>query len=87
MSPTYSTWSRAILVGLLPILLSGSSGVSRSAEPANPPTAGVPAFPGAEGFGATTVGGRGGRILEVTNLHDAGPGSFRAAATCRCTTT
>jgi hypothetical protein len=40
---------------------------------------GVPAFPGAEGHGAASVGGRGGRVIEVTNLDDAGPGSFRAA--------
>lgn len=39
----------------------------------------LPAFPGAEGMGASSVGGRGGTIYMVTNLDNSGPGSFRAA--------
>lgn len=39
-----------------------------------------PAFPGAQGFGADAVGWRGGKIIAVTTLKDAGPGSLRACA-------
>ena len=67
-------WRMVALLGI--VLVCAPAG-------ANMQTASIPAFPGAEGFGAHTRGAFSGkqtpRILFVTNLDDRGPGSLRAA--------
>ena len=44
-----------------------------------PAASGLRAFPGAEGWGALSQGGRGGRVIKVTNLAASGPGSLAQA--------
>jgi len=50
-----------------------------AALPSDLPQATVPAFPGAEGGGKFSFGGRGGKIFVVTSLADSGPGTLREA--------
>lgn len=50
-----------------------------AAKPTDLPQAKIPAFPGAWGGGMYSFGGRGGKVIVVTNLNDSGPGSFRDA--------
>lgn len=50
-----------------------------AAKPADLPQAKIVSFPGAEGGGAYTFGGRGGKVYVVTNLEDSGPGTLREA--------
>ncbi|MFQ6099510.1 MAG: polysaccharide lyase family 1 protein [Armatimonadota bacterium] len=58
----------AAAAGALLVLVSPAGGQER-----------LPAFPGAEGFGAGTPGGRGGKVIKVTTLKPSGPGSLNAA--------
>ncbi len=57
----------------------GKPYVPWAARPTDLPQAEIPAFPGAEGGGAYTFGGRGGKVLVVTSLADRGPGTLREA--------
>ena len=50
-----------------------------AARPTDLPQAQIPSFPGAMGGGAFSFGGRGGKVITVTNLNDRGPGSLREA--------
>lgn len=58
---------------------SGKPFIPWAAVPSDLPQASIPAFPGAEGGGKFSFGGRGGKVYVVTNLNDDGPGSFRWA--------
>lgn len=50
-----------------------------AARPVDLPQSDIPAFPGAEGGGAFSFGGRGGQVYVVKSLADSGPGTLRDA--------
>jgi len=72
-------FARPLFVALLSLSVTGPL----QADVANRTTNPLPAFPGAEGFGASATGGRGGRVIKVTTLRPNGPGSLQAALDAR----
>ncbi len=78
MKHSEEAWGKA-----LPIIQKeareGKPYIPWASRPVDLPQADIPAFPGAEGGGKYSFGGRGGRVLVVTNLNDDGPGSLREA--------
>jgi len=83
LSAIWSAHSDSAWAIALPIVMqeaqNGRPYVPWASRPWDLQKAKIPAFPGAEGGGMWTVGGRGGKVLTVTNLNDDGPGSFRWA--------
>lgn len=67
----------------MPVILEqakhGCPFVPGASQPSDLIKAAIPAFPGAEGGGAFTPGGRGGKVIVVNTLADSGPGSLREA--------
>lgn len=71
-------WAKALPV-VTKEALEGRPYIPWASRPHELPQAKIPAFPGAEGGGMYTFGGRGGKVITVTNLNDDGPGSLREA--------
>ncbi len=73
-----SAWAEAYTI-VMKEAAEGRAYVPWASKPYDLRQANIPSFPGAEGGGMYTFGGRGGKVLTVTNLNDSGPGSFRWA--------
>ncbi|HEY1115126.1 MAG TPA: polysaccharide lyase [Chitinophagaceae bacterium] len=73
-----AAWAKA-----LPIIEAdakkGKPYIPWAGRPTDLPQADIPAFPGAEGGGKYSFGGRGGKVYVVTSLEDSGPGTLREA--------
>jgi len=78
MKRSDEAWAKA-----LPVIkeweAKGKPYIPWAAKPEDLPQAEIPAFPGAQGGGMYSFGGRGGKVFVVKNLNDRGPGSFREA--------
>ncbi|HMQ62608.1 MAG TPA: hypothetical protein PKE06_18160 [Flavilitoribacter sp.] len=74
-----SMWQRALPTIEKEAAEEGRPYIPWAARPYDLPQASIPAFPGAEGGGMYSFGGRGGKVIVVTSLADSGPGSLREA--------
>lgn len=59
--------------------IKGKPYIPWASRPTDLPQAKIPSFPGAEGGGMYSFGGRGGKVITVTSLEDSGPGTLREA--------
>ena len=73
-----AAWQKALPI-VMDGMLHGKRFVPWCSKPEELPQADIPAFPGAEGGGKYSLGGRGGKIFVVTSLADSGPGTLREA--------
>jgi hypothetical protein len=73
-----SAWLKALPV-IKQEAKEGKPFIPWASRPTDLPQAKLPAFPGAEGGGAFSFGGRGGKTYVVTSLADSGPGTLRYA--------
>jgi hypothetical protein len=73
-----AAWEKALPV-ITQEAKQGKPYIPWAARPYDLPQANILAFPGAEGGGAYSFGGRGGKVIVVTSLEDRGPGTLREA--------
>lgn len=79
-SKPYSPLRRALLLAATAALATGAPSSARAQfTGSQAASVDLPAFPGAEGFGAVATGGRGGKVIKVTTLDASGPGSLAEA--------
>lgn len=71
-------WEKALVI-IEEEAKQGKPYIPWASRPNDLPQASIPAFPGAEGGGMYTYGGRGGNVYTVTSLEDRGPGTLREA--------